>query len=328
MVDNTINLTKGHLVNKQKYQSGFAHHLIIIISIVVVVIGSLGYVYWKNFMQPKVTANNTTSVTKPDGTIVTTKLDADGKTITVTNAPDGTSTTAKPDGTVVVEKVNPDGAVIATETKSDGATTDTVIRQAVTAPETPNVSVTGNGATLVAIYSQFTISGAGAEGYEVFKSTNSSEYAFYNRIAASPAGSSVTMSANAYRGETCGYKVRAYKKDGEVYVYSGFSSPQTLTNSTSPLIATPTISIGGAGAEGDSYGMLLVMADTDDVSGFQMFRSTSGVDGEYTLLEQINDANEFSVTIPIGQTYYYKAKAFVTDGETTLYSDFSTVKSS
>lgn len=328
MIDNTINFTKGHLVNKQKYQSGFAHHLIIIVAIVVVIIGSLGYVYWKNFMQPKVTTNATTSTTKLDGTILTTKLDADGKAITVTTTPDGTSTTAKPDGTVVVEKVNSDGTVTATETKSDGTTANETVRQAVTAPETPNISVTGAGGTLVSIGSQFTISGAGAEGYEVFKSTNSSEYAFYNRIAASPAGSSVTMNANAYRGETCGYKVRAYKKDGEAYVYSGFSSPQTMTNSANPSIAIPTISIGGAGGDGDSHGMLLVIATSDEVSGFQMFRSTSGVDGEYTLLEQINNANEISVTIPNGQTYYYKAKAFVTDGETTLYSDFSTVTAS
>ena len=178
-ITTTINfITKGHLVNKQKSQSGFAHHLIIIIAIVVVVIGALGYVYWKNFMQPKVTADAIASITKSDGTTVTTKLDADGKTITVTTTPDGTSTTAKSDGTVVVEKVNTDGTVTATETKSDG-TTNTTVKQAVIAPETPSVSVTGSGASLVAIGSQFTISSAGAEGYEVFKSTNSSEYVFY-----------------------------------------------------------------------------------------------------------------------------------------------------
>jgi len=311
-------------VNKQKYQSGFAHNLIIIIAIVVVIIGSLGYVFWKNFMQPKSTADNT-SITSPDGTIVTAKLDADGKAITITTAPDGTATTTKSDGTVVVEKVNPNGTVVVTETKPGGTTPTTTVRPVVTAPGVPSMTQNGVGASPIAAGYSFAISGAGAEGYEVFKSTNSGEYAFYNRMAASPAGSSVTIDVMVYRGETSSYKARAYKKDGEAYVYSDFSSPQTKTLSA---LGIPTISIGGVGADENSYGFLFIMSTSDEAHGYQLFRSTSGANGEYTLLEQINNTNEFSVTIPADQTYYYKAKAFVTDGQTTIYSDFSAVKAS
>lgn len=326
----TINfITKGHLVNKQKSQSGFAHHLIIIIAIVAVVIGALGYVYWKNFMQPKVTADAIASITKSDGTTVTTKLDAEGKTITVTTTPDGTSTTAKSDGTVVVEKVNTDGTVTATETKSDG-TTNTTVKQAVSAPGVPDLSVTGMGASSIAIGFQFTISGvSGAEGYEVFKSTNSGEFTLYDRITASPIGANAVISVSVYRGETCEYKVRAYKKDGEAFVYSNFSASQTKTNSTNPLVV-PTISIAGFGAEGSSYSLLLSLATSDTVfDGFQVFRSTSGISGEYALLEQLNSPNnEISVTIPNGDNYHYKIRTFATDGETTLYSSFSDVTAS
>ena len=50
---NYTNFTKGHLVNKKQSQSGSAH-LVIIILLAVALLGALGYVYYLNFMQPKV----------------------------------------------------------------------------------------------------------------------------------------------------------------------------------------------------------------------------------------------------------------------------------
>lgn len=55
-------LTKGHLVNKRKSQSGFAH-LAIIIVLVVALLGALGYIYWQNFMQPKTDDNKSSNAT-------------------------------------------------------------------------------------------------------------------------------------------------------------------------------------------------------------------------------------------------------------------------
>jgi hypothetical protein len=46
-------------VNKKQSQSGFAH-LAIIIVLVVALLGSLGFVFWQNFMQPKPVDNTPT----------------------------------------------------------------------------------------------------------------------------------------------------------------------------------------------------------------------------------------------------------------------------
>ena len=51
---NHHSFTKGCLVSKTKFQSGFVH-LLIILLLVVALAGTLGFVYWQNFMQPKQT---------------------------------------------------------------------------------------------------------------------------------------------------------------------------------------------------------------------------------------------------------------------------------
>jgi len=57
---------KGNIVNKQKPQSGFAH-LAAIVIIIVALLGTLGFVYWMNFIQPKVSEvkKNNSSVIIP-----------------------------------------------------------------------------------------------------------------------------------------------------------------------------------------------------------------------------------------------------------------------
>lgn len=58
-------IAKGHLVKKSKSQSGSAH-LIIIIILVLALLGSLGFVFWQNFMQVKSgTVAITTTAVKP-----------------------------------------------------------------------------------------------------------------------------------------------------------------------------------------------------------------------------------------------------------------------
>jgi hypothetical protein len=53
-------------MNKQKYQKG-SIHLVIIIVLIVALLGILGFVYWQNFLQPKSTtkSNNSTSTSTP-----------------------------------------------------------------------------------------------------------------------------------------------------------------------------------------------------------------------------------------------------------------------
>ena len=71
MVNLTYHLfTKGYIVNKQKSQSGFAH-LVLVIILIVALLGTLGFVYWQNYMQPKVSdTSQKTPVVKKDNSEV------------------------------------------------------------------------------------------------------------------------------------------------------------------------------------------------------------------------------------------------------------------
>ena len=58
-------------MNKKQSQSGSAH-LIIIMILCVALIGALGFVYWQNFMQPKVSDKNVVATKTADNTTTTT----------------------------------------------------------------------------------------------------------------------------------------------------------------------------------------------------------------------------------------------------------------
>lgn len=51
-------------MNKKQFQRG-SSHLILIIVLVIVILGGLGYVYWLNYMQPKVTSDTNAAVIVP-----------------------------------------------------------------------------------------------------------------------------------------------------------------------------------------------------------------------------------------------------------------------
>lgn len=61
---NEVNIffTKGYLVGKQKSESG-SGHLVIVVFLVVALLGMLGFVFWQNYMKPKVNNNPTDAKT-------------------------------------------------------------------------------------------------------------------------------------------------------------------------------------------------------------------------------------------------------------------------
>ena len=56
----------------KKYQSGFAHLIVITVILAVALVGTLGFVYWQNFIQQKSSASTKTPVVKASSTVVTT----------------------------------------------------------------------------------------------------------------------------------------------------------------------------------------------------------------------------------------------------------------
>ena len=56
--------TKGHLVSKTKSQSGFAHIIILTVILGVALIGTLGFVYYQNFVQKKTDSSSSVKPSK------------------------------------------------------------------------------------------------------------------------------------------------------------------------------------------------------------------------------------------------------------------------
>lgn len=200
----------------------------------------------------------------------------------------------------------------------------------VTKPGIPGLTLGGSGmgGSPIGIGYTIDITGVnGAAGYEIYKSTNSGQYVMFERLNAIVIDTGELISDTTYVGETNSYKVRAYKKDGNAYVYGEFSATKTKVMAALP---NPTLEIRGAGGDNQMSGALLGMSTSNpDVENFELYRSTSR-DSGYTLLGRVQETDsvsEISVDIPSGITYYYKVRGYVTDGTKTIYSGYSNVVS-
>lgn len=74
---------------KQKNNQSESGHILIIIALVVVLLGALGFIFWQNFMQPKTdddTDNTTTTITTTSSTTINTQVAPDVEPAAVANS--------------------------------------------------------------------------------------------------------------------------------------------------------------------------------------------------------------------------------------------------
>ncbi|MDD2628047.1 MAG: InlB B-repeat-containing protein [Clostridia bacterium] len=193
-------------------------------------------------------------------------------------------------------------------------------------PGVPSFTLSGVGGSPISGAYIIKINGVeGAEGYEIYKTINSGQFAMFKRIEASVAGGDVEQIDGVYSGETNSYKVRAYKKDGNNYVYGDFSSVKS--ESIEPL-PTPTLKITGFGGGPEGFSILLEMTTANPgIEKFEIYRSTSRESGYIKIGEAygVNSLAEESVELPGDEEYFFKVRGYEKDGIRTIYTGYSNI---
>ncbi|MCD7859042.1 MAG: hypothetical protein LUH51_02570 [Firmicutes bacterium] len=160
----------------------------------------------------------------------------------------------------------------------------------------------------------------GADGYQIFRST--SKNGTYTCIKTISDGSTSSYTNSGLTlGQTYYYKVRAYTKDSSgSWVYSDFSRVKYT-----PACATFTSVYANA-----TDRVRLLWNAVDGAEGYQIWRADSA-DGEYKIVKTITSGDTTAYSnngLEIGQTYYYKIRAYATvNGQKVFgaYSDVSAV---
>lgn len=156
----------------------------------------------------------------------------------------------------------------------------------------------------------------GANGYEVYRSTSSG--GTYKSVR-STTGTSFT-DAGLAGNATYYYKVRAYHLVGSTKIYGAYSGVKSAFMLAAPKNPRTEFALLGIGFRWDPVA---------GATGYEVWRSmTSG--GTYTRVKILpgqtttgyNDQN-----VSLGQTYYYKARAYKTIGTTNVYGSYSAVTS-
>ncbi len=155
----------------------------------------------------------------------------------------------------------------------------------------------------------------GATGYRVYQYNSSKK----EWVAIQTLKTNTLKVSGLKSGTTYKFKVRAYKNDAGT-IWS--SSSEVLTTATKPV--TPKItSLTSTKAKAT-----LKWSNVSGESGYVVYYSTKQ-DSGFTKLYTCK-ANALSYTkanLTSGKTYYFKVRAYKTAGDTTVYSNWSDVKS-
>ncbi len=80
-----------------------------------------------------------------------------------------------------------------------------------------------------------------------------------------------------------------------------------------------------ASVKKSSYASNVITISSQKCKGFEIYRSTS-LNGNYTLIKTTSSTTYQDNSVSSGVTYYYKVRAYVTNGSQKIYGDYSTAK--
>lgn len=158
----------------------------------------------------------------------------------------------------------------------------------------------------------------GATGYRVYQySSSKGEYVLKKSVK----GTTTYKVTGLKAGTTYKFKIRPYTKteDGTV-IWGSYSS--VLTTATKP--AKPTMKTISA----SSAKVTLTWNNVSGENGYQVYYSTLK-NGTYKKMSNVgaNKVKYTSAKLTAGKTYYFKVRAYKKVGDSTVYGDFSDVKS-
>ena len=154
---------------------------------------------------------------------------------------------------------------------------------------------------------------SGATGYAVYRATSSG--GTYSRIATAHAAT--YSDSGRTTGKTYYYKVRASHTEAAT-TYGSYSSVHSMKAVPGKVLLT---------AQSAGYTSIKVSwPAVSGATGYQIYRATS-VGGSYTRIMTVKTTSHTNSSRSTGKTYYYKVRAYHTEGSTKAYGPYSSVKS-
>ena len=150
---------------------------------------------------------------------------------------------------------------------------------------------------------------SGAKSYEVWRSVNDNEHFELLRTTTGTA----IQDRNLIDGQTYYYKVRAYDDSGDTIVYGEFSDELYLCIIGAPVIATLE--------QNGSNSVFITWDKVNDADGYELWRSTDG--SNYSSVKSVVTASTYNYSLTVGETYYYKVRAYKTVDGTKVYGNYS-----
>ena len=150
---------------------------------------------------------------------------------------------------------------------------------------------------------------SGAKSYEVWRSVNDNEHFELIRTTSGTA----IQDRNLIDGQTYYYKVRAYDDSGETIVYGEFSDELYLCIIGAPVIATLE--------QNGSNSVFITWDKVNDADGYELWRSTDG--SNYSSVKSVVTASTYNYSLAVGETYFYKVRAYKTVDGTKVYGNYS-----
>lgn len=151
----------------------------------------------------------------------------------------------------------------------------------------------------------------GAQDYQVYRATSlNGSYSFLGNVTSTSFTNSSLSSGTTYF-----YKVRAR------IVFNGTTQVGAFSSAVS---VTPQLNqVSGIAVTSTTYNSIaLAWNPVSDAQGYEVYRSTS-LTGTYSLVRDLNVTSMSDSGLTNNVTYYYKVRAYVLDGTTKVFGNYS-----
>ena len=161
----------------------------------------------------------------------------------------------------------------------------------------------------------------GVSGYQLMYATTPNGELKGIKSLTKNVGSDSTGVAPA-AGQTYYYRVRAFVTGANgARTYGDFSDAAAVSNTSKPLQVGKVTGMSG---KATANRVQLSWNKVAGANGYQVWRSTTGINGTYTGLKSIaGTATDNAYSVQVGETVYYKVRAYVNQGGTRVYGEFS-----
>lgn len=261
----------------------------------------------------------------------TTEVLDDTENITATEVTESTETEEQTEVAENTEGIEETETEEATETE-DTETEDTESTEETETTEDTEIEVVEDAAAVetvvwdsVALTSNTEVSLAwqeveDADGYEIYRKTDSGSYALLTQIDGAST-TSYTDKDNFSVGVTYTYKVRAYVGSDESVAYGEWSEEKSVCRT----LEAPVLAVSASTYQT----VTLAWEQIEDADGYVIYRKASG-ESSYSKVTTVTGASTVSyqdTSVATGETYQYYMVAYCKSNNKTQYSDNSnTVK--